>query len=144
MEWRPCKCKTVPFCSKRKQTNKQKIWIFIRQLQPNSKIKTQNQRSSSSSLIPSSLGYRRRQWILFLLFLSPFHFFIGIMLLDSDLVGGFFDWWICNFFLLMDLWVLFYTDGFAWPYHCCWNVISFTLLFDNFLVGFYCVIFWSV
>ena len=97
MNYRPGKCKTAPFCPKRRE--KKKI-DFKWQLQPNSKIKTQNQQSSSSSSVPSSKG-SKRQWILFLffpaLFLSLFHFFLGFMLLDLDLLGFFFYGWICNF-----------------------------------------------
>ena len=111
MKYNPDKCKTVPLCPKRKKKTK-KI-DFKWQLQPNSKIKTQNQLSSSSSSVPSSKG-SKRQWIPFLffasLFLSLFRFFLRFMLLDLDLLGVFFDAWICNFwnvyiFLFMDLWI---------------------------------------
>ena len=105
MKYRPGKCKTAPFCPKRREKKIDFKW----QLQPNSKIKTQNQRSSSSSSVPSSKG-SKRQWILFLFFPALFHFFLGFMLLDLDMLGFFFYGWICNFwnvffFLLMDLWI---------------------------------------
>ena len=95
------------------QRRREKKIDFKWQLQPNSKIKTQNQLSSSSSSVPSSKG-SKRQWIPFLffasLFLSLFRFFLRFMLLDLDLLGVFFDAWICNFwnvyiFLFMDLWI---------------------------------------
>ena len=91
------------------QRRREKKIDFKWQLQPNSKIKTQNQRSSSSSSVPSLKG-SKRQWILFLFFPALFHFFLGFMLLDLDMLGFFFYGWICNFwnvffFLLMDLWI---------------------------------------
>ena len=92
MKYRPGKCKTAPFCPKRREKKIDFKW----QLQPNSKIKTQNQRSSSSSSVPSLKG-SKRQWILFLFFPALFHFFLGFMLLDLDMLGFFFYGWICNF-----------------------------------------------
>ena len=103
VKYKPGKCKTAPLCPRKKNFD------FKWQLQPNSKIKTQNQRSSSSSSVPSLKG-SKRQWILFLFFPALFHFFLGFMLLDLDMLGFFFYGWICNFwnvffFLLMDLWI---------------------------------------
>ena len=114
MKWRLDKCKMAPLFPKRKQTKKKKKRFLYDNFSQTQKLKTQNQQFSSSSSVPLSKGSRHQWWrrILFLLFPTLFCFFLGIMLLDSDLLGGFlidgivfsriyffffFYQWICGF-----------------------------------------------
>ena len=125
---------TIP---KEKTNQKKKKRFLYDNFSQTQKLKTQNQQFSSSSSVPLSKGSRHQWWrrILFLLFPTLFCFFLGIMLLDSDLLGGGgFNWWICIFlecFFFFNRWICgFVISRFVGFVLYWWICLTITLLLE--------------